>query len=107
MRRWYLFIKTTLLCVYGQRGGCTAPSPTPYPRPPDSLEFCSGKGKREDKRNLKFREGGEGDKGEREGQRGWIQLVWWHKPVILSTHEAKAGDYKFKAHLATGSSRPT
>lgn len=25
--------------------------------------------------------------------------------MILSTHKAKAGNYKFKAHLATGSSR--
>lgn len=78
------------------------------PPPPDSLEFCSGKGKREDKRNLKFRERGRRRQRRERGTEGVDSCwVWWHKPVILSTHEAKAGDYKFKAHLATGSSRPT
>lgn len=76
-RRWYLFMKTILLCVYGQEGGCTVPSSPPHH--PDSHKFCSGK---------------------EQGSGG-------HGPVTLSTYEAKADNDKFKAHLAPVSSRPT
>lgn len=37
---------------------------------PDRHKFCSGKGQREDKRNLKFRDRQEGDEGERGGGKG-------------------------------------
>lgn len=76
------------------------------PYHPDSHKFCSGKGQREDKRNLKFKEKGRRRQmRERQGG-GGLCWVWGQRPVILSTYEAKADNYKFKAHLATVSSRP-
>lgn len=42
----------------------------------DSQKFCSGKGQREDKQNLKFRDRQEGDGGERGGVEGiMLRLV--------------------------------
>lgn len=56
--------------------------------------MSSARGRRREKTNeiLNLGRGVEGDRGEREEQRGVDSCwVWWHKPVILSTHEAKAG----------------
>jgi hypothetical protein len=77
------------------------------PAPQTVLSSARGRGREKTNEILNL-ERGEKETKERERDRGGgFSWVWWHKPVILSTHEAKAGDYKFKAHLATGSSRPT
>lgn len=102
-KRWYLFIKTTLFCVYVQEGGRTAPSP---PQLRQSKVLLGGRGREKTNKILNSEIG----KRETEGREaGWRAscCVWWHRLGILSTHEAKADNYKFKVPLATGSSKPT